>query len=311
MLLKSADSKESQLTILRNLLAHERVSADKKQLIERELRQLTIGMETEKQAAFEIDFYFGISKNLWVIHDLRLEIDGRVAQIDHLVMNRAFEMYVLETKTFNSGLTINEEGEFSTMYDGRQLGIASPIAQNARHISVLRQAFKVIDMPKRLGLTMQPLINSVILVSPKALIERPKKLKLDASVIKLDQFSNWYNSKLDSLTLMDCVGMFQISSRETIKSVGEQLLALHKPARVDYIDRFKLGPMLTGAAPVTPPLMVDNTPMPAVKVQESSRTNYFCAACKTEIAAVVAKFCFNAKARFGGRAYCRACQATK
>lgn len=62
MLLKSADSKESQLTILRNLLAHERVSADKKQLIERELRQLTIGMETEKQAAFEIDFYFGISK---------------------------------------------------------------------------------------------------------------------------------------------------------------------------------------------------------------------------------------------------------
>ena len=83
MLLKSADNKESQIAILRNLLNHEKVPADKKQQIEKELRNLGVGVATEKQAAYEIDFYFGPSKNVIVIHDLRLEVNGRVAQIDH------------------------------------------------------------------------------------------------------------------------------------------------------------------------------------------------------------------------------------
>lgn len=49
-----------------------------------------------------------------VLHDMRLEINGRFAQIDHLLMNRGFDLYVLETKTFNTGVSINERGKFST-----------------------------------------------------------------------------------------------------------------------------------------------------------------------------------------------------
>jgi len=92
MLIKSAEDEESQIAILQNLLCHERVPSEKRQLIERDLRNLSIGMATERQTAFEIDFYAGPSKNLFVIHDIRLEIGGRVAQIDHLLMNRAFEV---------------------------------------------------------------------------------------------------------------------------------------------------------------------------------------------------------------------------
>ena len=129
MLIKSADNKNSQLAILQNLLSHERVPAEKKQLIEREVRNLSIGIATERQAAFEIDFYAAPSKNLFVIHDLRLEIGGRVAQIDHILMNRAFEVFVVETKTFSTGLSINDRGEFSTFYDGKERGIPSPVEQ--------------------------------------------------------------------------------------------------------------------------------------------------------------------------------------
>lgn len=309
MLIKNADDKESQIAILQKLLSHERVAAEKKQLIERELRNLSIGMATERQAAFEIDFYAAPSKNLFVIHDLRLEIGGRVAQIDHLLMNRAFEVFVLETKTFSTGLSINDRGEFSTFYEGKEVGIPSPIEQNARHISVLKDAFEEIGLPKRLGITLQPAFNSVVLVSPKAIINRPKLADLDASVIKLDQFFSWYHKKMDALTLKDTVGLFKICSSETIKNLGEKLLSLHKPSRVDYIKKFDLGPALLSKDPVEPVYAEQKNEIALTVLKRKEENEYFCAKCKTSIAAVVAKFCWNNKSRFGGKAYCRTCQA--
>ena len=312
MLIKSADNKESQIVILQNLLSHERISPEKKQQIDRELRNVSIGIATEKQAAYEIDFYFAPSKNIFVIHDLRLEVNGRVAQIDHVLMNRGFEVYVLETKTFNSGLSINERGEFSTFYDGKEVGIPSPIEQNARHISVLKEAFKTIGLPKRLGITMQPSFHSVVLVSPKAIISRPKIASTSASVIKLDQFFSWYNEKLNAaVTLQDAVGIFKICSRDTVISLGEKLSALHRPGRIDYVAKFDLAAALLGkgAAQLGPPEgKIANTEPVAPNKEEPQ---YFCASCRSPIASVVAKFCWNNKARFGGKAYCRPCQSSK
>jgi hypothetical protein len=157
-----------------------------------------------------------------VIHDLRLEVGGRVAQIDHVLMNRAFEVFVLETKTYGTGLSINERGEFSTIYDGKEVGIPSPVEQNARHISVLKDAFREIGLPKRLGITMQPSFHSVVLVSPKAVISRPKAATLDASIIKLDQFFSWYHQEMDKLKLKDLVGILRVSSSQTVKNLGEK-----------------------------------------------------------------------------------------
>jgi hypothetical protein len=309
MLIKSADSKESQIAILQNLLSHERVPLEKRQLIDRELRNLSIGIATEKQAAFEIDFYAARSKNLFVIHDLRLEIGGRVAQIDHVLMNRAFEVFVVETKTFSSGLSINGRGEFSTSYDGKEVGIPSPVEQNARHISVLRDAFKEIGLPKRLGITLHPSFNSVILVSPKAVINRPKITNFDASIIKLDQFFSWYNEKMDQLTLKDAVGILKVCSSATVNNLGEKLLSLHKPARVDYIKKFELAPVLLSREPIKSVYAERTISVAPTVLKSKEDTEYFCVKCKKPIAQVVAKYCWNNKSRFEGKAYCRACQS--
>ena len=311
MLIKSADSKESQIAVLQNLLSHERVPVEKKQLIERELKNLATGIATEKQAAFEIDFYAAPSKNLFVIHDLRLEIGGRVAQIDHVLMNRAFEVFVLETKTFGTGISINDRGEFSTLYDGREVGIPSPVEQNARHISLLKEAFKEIGLPKRLGITLQPSFNSVVLVSPKAVIKRPKVSNLDASIIKLDQFFSWYNEKMNALTLKDTVGILKVCSGETVKHLGEKLLALHQPNRIDYVKKFELEAALLGKAPIASVRSDRGIDIDPGVSKSKEATQYFCAGCKTSIVAVVAKYCWNNKSRFGGKAYCRACQGMR
>lgn len=309
MLLKSADNKDSQISVLKNLLDHKNVSAEKKQQIERELRNLLAGIATEKQAAYDINFYFGQSKNVIVLHDLRLQVNGRVAQIDHLLMNRAFDVFVLETKTYSTGLSINENGEFSTSYDGRDVGISSPIEQNNRHIAVLQDAFKQVGLPKRLGIAIQPFFHSVTLVSSKGTISRPKKSKVDLNgIVKSDQFFSWYKEKLNETKISDVVGILKICSSDTIKELGEKLVALHQPSRIDYVKKFDLADALLRRETQISQISV---PDAYNKADHNRRdeANYFCAACRRTIAEVVAKFCWNNKSRFAGKAYCRSCQS--
>jgi hypothetical protein len=64
------------------------------------------------------------------LHDLRLVVDGDVAQIDHLIINRGIGMYLIETKNYKGNLIINDHGEFTFEYDnGDRYGIPSPLEQ--------------------------------------------------------------------------------------------------------------------------------------------------------------------------------------
>ncbi len=84
-----------------------------------------------------------------VLHDLRLECDGRVAQIDHLLMNRFLEIYVCESKRFAEGVAINDQGEFSAFYGSKPYGVPSPVQQNKRHMVVLESVTSAMRAPNR------------------------------------------------------------------------------------------------------------------------------------------------------------------
>src|SRR3546814_954592 len=64
------------------------------------------GQTGERDSAYLIDFDYASSPNWAVIHDLRLEHGSRTAQIDHLLINRWMDVYVLETKHFHAGIKI-------------------------------------------------------------------------------------------------------------------------------------------------------------------------------------------------------------
>ena len=51
-----------------------------------------------------------------VIHDLRLEVDGRVAQIDHLIIDRFLTVWVCESKHFAEGVGVDEHREWVALY---------------------------------------------------------------------------------------------------------------------------------------------------------------------------------------------------
>jgi hypothetical protein len=188
-------------------------------------------MKGEAESAYLIDFDYAKSPNWAVIHDLRLEFGGRVAQIDHLLINRWMDVYVLETKHFHAGLKITEEGEFLRWNDFRKSyeGMPSPLEQNERHIAVLRDAMSKIELPERLGLRIAPSFNSFVLVSPSARITR--STKFDASrVIKADQLKKniWKDIEGEGVfTMLKTVA--KIVSGETVEYVAKQIAELHSP----------------------------------------------------------------------------------
>jgi hypothetical protein len=229
MLIKSADDKNLQLALL-----EQRSKADGSDAkhAKGDYHKLKAGIRGENDAAYLINNDYGSSSKNWcVIHDLRLEHDGRVAQIDHLLINRWMDFYVLESKHFNSGVKINERGEFERWNEWKRSyeGMPSPLEQNERHIQVLRDILHRIELPTRLGLKITPNFYSFILVNSSARIILPKKFDV-SRVIKADQLKKYIQRDInETSTIGTLASVAKIVSSETMENVAKQLVALHKP----------------------------------------------------------------------------------
>jgi len=297
MLIKKRDSKQAEIEELTTLLT-EPLPENKKFLIERELRCIKTGDQGETDAAYFIDFYFASSKNWAVIHDLRLEYRDKVAQIDHLLINRYFDVYVLESKNFSYGLKITDSGEFLINYKNKYFSIESPIEQNKRHLLVLEQIFKQYDvMPKRLGITIIPNFRSYILVSTKSRVIRPPKENFDTSmIIKADTLRTQIDKDFDNMSSISVLASAsKMVSGDKIKEVAQRIAAVHKPMKRNYRKRFGL----EDASPSQ-----DNT----VPLDTQPSKQFYCFQCKKKITEKVAKFCWDNKQRFHGKAFCFDCQ---
>ena len=242
MIIKKMDSKQEEIAELTALLKG-RLIPYQRFLIERELKAIRSGVSGEKDSAYYIDFYFGDSRNWAVIHDLRLEHKIQVAQIDHLLINRFFDMYVLESKDFSYKLKITPEGEFQTYYGKEYIGIPSPIEQNKRHIHLLDRFLKQHGiLPKRMGISIRPRFKNIILVSPKSIITRPPEKKFDtSSVIKADTLSTKIDRELaKGNPLADLATISKTCSSSTLMETAITLAGFHKPKKVDFRARFGL-----------------------------------------------------------------------
>lgn len=298
MLIKKRDSKQAEIDELTTLLSFP-LPENKKFMIERELRVIRSGNEGETDAAYFINFDFKSSKIWAVIHDLRLEYQGRVAQIDHLLINRFLNVYLLESKNFSYGVKITDTGEFLVNYKNKYFSIESPIEQNKRHLIVLEEIFKKYDiMPKRLGITIIPTFRSYILVSTKSRVIRPSKETFDTSmVIKADTLGTQIDKDVDNMgPLSVLAAASKMVSDKTIKEITERIAALHRPIRIDYRKRF-------GVEDVVPSL-----PTATQGSEANMPKRFYCSKCKKTITEKVAKFCWDNKQRFHGKAYCFDCQ---
>ncbi len=299
MIIKNADDKSTQIAELESYLADPHIASSKKSLIEKELIMVRAGLKGEREAGYEIDFNYGTSEHHAVIHDLRLEYGGRVAQIDHLVINRLLEIFILETKHFAEGVSVNEHGEFTAWYGGRPKGIPSPFEQNMRHVRVMQDVLDtLLSRPTRLGVKLPIALEPVVLVSKHARVGRPKGYDT-SRLIKADQLVTWCNRHADALTVLS---MWKVVSMDTVASLAKQLAALHVPMYPNYRAKFGLGEGELS------PKMNDTAKLEKDAVTLPSKEPVRCQQCDAPVSYPVIKFCRMNKGRFGGNVYCQSCQ---
>jgi hypothetical protein len=306
MLIKEKDSANRAIQQLETILQIPGLPQDTLAKAEKELKTLNAGNRGEADSAYFIDFYYRGKTNWAVIHDLRIEYGGNVAQIDHLMINRLPEFYVLESKRYAYGLKIEESGEFLYWDGHRYQAMESPIEQNKRHVAVLGQLVKGETLlPKLLGMTLQPKFRPYVLVSPKSRVIRPKHTVFNTDmVIKADELFKQIEANFDAMNLASAVvaGAKMISC-EAVEELARRLVTYHKSAEIDYYARFGIN-----TAQQTQPAAIESDVKHSSGPAQAPNSKYFCFKCNRLISQKVALFCFQNKGRFGGKAYCFDCQ---
>ena len=252
MLIKAKEFIEEEIEQLKNFLSQD-ISHHQKFLIERELRLLQSSHTGELSSTHFINFYCQENRDWAVIHDFSVENNGDSAQFDHVLINRQFNFFVIESKNFPYGIKITAEGEF-LVDDGRQYqNVESPIAHNQKQIEVLEKVLKENKlMPKRLGIQIKPKIKYYFLVSPQSEVVRPPRNIFDSSmVVKADMFikallkKNGRNKQMgNNIKLLE-----KKLKKDPLIKLAFRLASLHQPSNGDYRKKFCLD-----NSPPRPPL---------------------------------------------------------
>jgi hypothetical protein len=237
MIFKEFDSKQEVLTTLKNLLK-ESNSEKQKALISQDLTLLTNGIESEKQNAYYIDFYVADSKNLIALHDIRLEHNGRTAQIDHMIINR-FGIELLESKSFKGTLTINDDNSLEVNYNGKIKSFPNPLEQSKRHADVLQ---KFIEDNASLGKRVELLggfnVKSIVLIHPETTITNKK---LPDNFFRADTYMSKRIEEVDKIGVLE---VFKLVSKmidiNSVKELAELIKSAHKPLEFDYANKYKI-----------------------------------------------------------------------
>jgi hypothetical protein len=235
MILKNIDSKDESIKILEELL-NESTNEKQKYLIESDLKNLKNGYQKEKENAYFIDFEFKNSKNVHIIHDLRLEHNGRVAQIDHLLLNR-FGIEVLESKSFSGIVTIKSDNSLEVKYKEKIIAQPNPLEQAKRHELVVRELLKDNNLLTNIiGLNL--VISSKVLFNPNTVVSNDP---MPNDFVKAD---NFFKNRIDSIDNMGIVQIYKsafgLQKIDNILNIANFLISQHKPLNFDYRSKYKI-----------------------------------------------------------------------
>ena len=220
---------------LQELLQH--ATGENAKKIERQINITKAGQYGEKNIAFELK---NSGMDMYILHDICLEIDQLSAQIDYMVITRK-HIYVIECKNLIGDIEIDHTGAFVRKYEfgGKTVkeGIYSPITQNQRHLQVLKSVRASSKTNFITKMFFEKNFNSsyqsiVVLANPKTCLNykyAPKEIK--NQVIRADQLIA-YIKKKDSESKDEM-------SKDAMLELAQFYLEQNHSERSDYAQKYK------------------------------------------------------------------------
>jgi len=191
----------------------------------------------EKDNAYYIDFRFKDNSKNILLHDIRIEHEGKVAQIDHIIINR-LGIEVLESKSFTGTLTIKGDGSLNVEYGKQIQTFPNPIEQNNRHAQILADFIKAnMELPSNIKLLGIP-ISSTVLINPKTTITNNS---LPKGFNRADSFTTHWDERVDKMsTLSVFKTLGTMMSLDKAKEIADFLIKHHKPKVHDYTKKYPI-----------------------------------------------------------------------
>ncbi len=261
MLFKEIDSKTEEINQLRKLLAQSN-SPTQKSLIKADLTKVENGYRAEKDNAYYLDFGFKENKHNILLHDIRIEHNGQVAQIDHIIVNR-FGIEILESKSFSGILTIKGDGSLQVTYGKNIKTFPNPIEQNNRHVAVLKKFLKEnLDLSANQRLFGIP-VSSIVLINPKTTISNHT---LPKGFARADSFKT---QRIENIDKMGTIEVFKslggVMNFKRVEEITNFLIKNHKPKKFNYAKKYLI------KKEVSIPNNINNKPIPSY-IKESVLT---------------------------------------
>lgn len=214
------------------------------------------GDASEKQMAFYLKRAFGLASDLYVMNDIRIEFQGEVAQMDHVIVSR-WGLFIVESKSVSGSVHINSHGEWLREFKGSKQGMASPVRQAEMQSSLLKTYLQ--HHKERLRTTVLGLqkwfafcpINIYVAISDSGVIHRqidlPEVMKADVVVTSIQSWLSKRTSLKSILSLgKDSTDWFM--STDEARSVADFVLASH----VSRTPQLKNPPSVEAATPLIP-----------------------------------------------------------
>lgn len=168
---------------------------------------------------------------MYVLHDIRLVYENRVAQIDFIVITRKVT-YVIECKNLIGDIEIDENGNFIRNYEmyGKRIreGLYSPITQNERHLQMI---FDIFSNAQGSRLKQHAFERSffenykslVVLANPRSCISNASRNKaISEQVIRADQL-------ITTLKKVNQISKNKVMNQHGCITIAENFLKLHVP----------------------------------------------------------------------------------
>jgi Nuclease-related domain len=181
------------------------------------------GRKAEEQMAFYLRRFFGSSADVDVLNYLRIDLNGEVAQIDHLVLH-PFGLLIVESKSVSNGVKIADDGQWMQYFNGRPSGMKSPITQAQLQGMLLKELLE--RTVKQKGFFDNVRLDVLVAISDSGTITWPKSGALP-EVCKADQVPDRINNHIEQSRKLRKEP--DILTGEHRRAIADFLLEAHKP----------------------------------------------------------------------------------
>ncbi|MBD5480604.1 MAG: hypothetical protein HDR14_15210 [Lachnospiraceae bacterium] len=218
----------------------ERTDGEIKKKIEKQINMARYGEIGENNIAYELK---NSGMDMYILHDIYLEINGLSAQIDYIVITRQ-HIYIIECKNLIGNIEVDNSGAFIRTYElsGRRVkeGIYSPITQNQRHMQVLKEVrlsakgnfVSRMLFEKHFTETYKPI---VVLANPKTCINyKYAKREIKEQIIRADQLIAYIKGQ-DAESAVKSANM----SVDEMSRLAQFYLSKNNPMRSDYARKYE------------------------------------------------------------------------